>query len=63
MKTLIHYPKPFHAFYLVPTHHSSREVLWLLKGYWLSIIFPIWIKKEFSILPDSLRQSILNYTI
>ena len=52
---MYYYPKPFHAFHLVPPHHSSREVFWLLKGYWLSITFPNGVKKEFRILPNCLR--------
>lgn len=62
-KETIHYPEPFHAFYLVPPHHSSCEVFWLLKRYRLSITFPNWVKKGFRILPNRLRQSIFNYTI
>lgn len=54
-KLRMYYPKPFHAFHLVPPHHSSREVFWLLKGYWLSITFPNGVKKEFRILPNCLR--------
>lgn len=63
LKLRIHYPKPFHAFYLVPSHHSSCKMFWLLKGYWLSIVFPNWVKEEFSILPNCLRQPIFNHTI